>query len=64
MKVLRQVGNIQLNEGNLAAKGLFNISTDNDVSFWFDAEEKDELLALSDEQFKSSITELLTLSNV
>ncbi len=56
MKVLREVNNIKLNEGNLAANGLFNISDDKDVSFWFDAEEKDLLMAMDDDDFEMAAT--------
>ncbi len=68
MKILRQVNNIQLNEGSLMAKGLYNLAlvTDNvvAVSFWFDEEEKDELLALSDEEFESRAKEIIAQSNI
>jgi hypothetical protein len=53
MKVIRQVDNVQLNEGQLMAKGLnnlFNTET-NQVSLWFDDEVKDAMLKLSDEEF-------------
>jgi hypothetical protein len=53
MKVLRQVGNVQLNEGQLMAKGLnnlFNTET-KQVSLWFDNEVKDSMMKLSDEEF-------------
>lgn len=53
MKVLRQVGSVQLNEGQLMAKGLnnlFNTETQQ-VSLWFDDEIKDAMLKLSDEEF-------------
>jgi len=68
MKILRQVNNIQLNEGSLMAKGLYNLAlvTDNvvAVSVWFDEEEKDELLALSDEEFESRAKEIIAQSNI
>jgi hypothetical protein len=53
MKVLRQVGNVQLNEGQLMAKGLnnlYNIET-KQVSLWFGDELKDSMMKLSDEEF-------------
>ena len=53
MKVLRTVGDVQLNEGQLMAKGLnnlFNVET-KELSFWFDDDFKDELLKLSDDEF-------------
>ena len=59
MKVLRTVKNIELNEGNLMAKGLFNVSMDKKVSFWFDSEEKDHLMSLTDEQFFNQTNELI-----
>jgi hypothetical protein len=68
MKVLRQVNDIRLNEGNLMAKGLFNLAlvTDNvvAVSVWFDEEEKDRLLALSDEEFEKEAKEIIAQSNI
>jgi hypothetical protein len=53
MNVLRNVNGIKLNEGNLMAKGLFNLSneTSNELSFWFDVDTKDWLISLSDEDF-------------
>lgn len=53
MKVLRTVGDVQLNEGQLMAKGLnnlFNTKT-KELSFWVDDDFKDELLKLSDDEF-------------
>lgn len=68
MNVLRQVNDIHLNEGNLMAKGLFNLAlvTDNvvAVSAWFDEEEKDQLLALSDEDFLKEAKEIIAQSNI
>ena len=68
MKILRQVNNIQLNEGSLMAKGLYNLAlvTDNvvAVSVWFDEEEKDRLLALADEEFESEAERIIAQSNI
>ena len=68
MNVLRQVNDIRLNEGNLMAKGLFNLAlvTDNvvAVSVWFDEEEKDRLLALSDSEFSKEAKEIIAQSNI
>ena len=68
MNILRQVKNIQLNEGSLMAKGLFNLAFVNDnlvaVSVWFDEEEKDRLLALSDEEFEKQAKEIIAQSNI
>jgi len=64
MEILREVDGIQLNEGNLMANGLFNVSTDKDVSFWFDAETRDELLECSDEEFKEKSEKLFEESLV
>jgi hypothetical protein len=53
MIVLRQVGSVTLNKGTLASEGLFNlfnIETE-EVSLWFDEDEKNAMLNLSDEQF-------------
>lgn len=60
MIVLKQVNGIQLNEGNLMAKGLFNLSTDNDVSLWFDADVKNVLMRASDENFISLANDILS----
>jgi hypothetical protein len=56
MKVLRKVGNIELLEGDGMAKGLFRLAEDIEdvslkLSLWFDSDEKDELLGLSDDEF-------------
>jgi hypothetical protein len=53
MNVLRKVGDVQLNEGNLMAKGLnnlYNVET-GQVSLWFDDEVKNAMMKLSDEEF-------------
>jgi len=53
MKVLRQVGDVQLMEGQLMAKGLnnlFNTKT-KQVSLWFDNDFKNELMVMSDNEF-------------
>jgi hypothetical protein len=53
MNVLRKVGDVQLNEGQLMAKGLnnlYNIET-GELSLWFDDEVKDSMVKLSDEEF-------------
>ncbi len=64
MNILRAVNGFELNEGSLMANGLFNVSTDNDVSFWFDAETKDELMDCSDEDFQEKCEELIAESLV
>lgn len=68
MKILRQVNNIQLDEGSLMVKGLYNLAlvTDNvvAVSVWFDEEEKDRLLALTDEEFESEAERIIAQSNI
>ena len=52
MKVLREVNGFKLNQGNLMANGLFNVSDENDnVSFWFDGETAQDLLNMTDEEF-------------
>jgi hypothetical protein len=53
MKVLREVGDVKLNEGQLMAKGLNNLYNEKtgQVSFWLDDDFKDELLTLSDDEF-------------
>ena len=55
MNILRQTQGYSLNEGNMMASGLFNISIgegeDTKVSFWFDEDTKDDLLSMSDDEF-------------
>ena len=55
MNILRQTQGYQLNEGNMMASGLFNISIgegeDTKVSFWFDEDTKNDLLSMSDDEF-------------
>ena len=53
MKVIRQVGTISLNQGTSMARGLYNLmdSETDELSFWFNEEVKDSLLAMTDEQF-------------
>jgi len=53
MNVLRKVGDVQLNEGNLMAKGLNNLYNEKtgELSFWFDDEIKDSMMKLPDYVF-------------
>ncbi len=60
MNVLREHNGFQLNEGNLMANGLFNVSTDEDVSLWFDSETKDELMECDEDDFQEKCEELIT----
>jgi len=55
MKTIRQVNDYKLNYEPL--QGLCNVSKDEQLSLWFGADTKDELMALTDEQF---IKEVLT----
>jgi hypothetical protein len=61
MVVLREFEGYSLNEGYSMAKGLFNVSTDNDVSLWFDRETKDELITCTDKEFKEKCENLINL---
>lgn len=52
MEILRKTEIHFLNKGTLQACGLYNVSNYNeDVSFWFDEETKDELINMSDDDF-------------
>lgn len=53
MNVIKQVGNITLNQGNLMASGLFNLfnKETNQVSYWFADDTKDELVNMNDNDF-------------
>jgi len=53
MKVLRQVGDIDLNEGNLMAKGLYNLYNNEtkQVSLWFDEGVKNAMMKLPEDIF-------------
>lgn len=65
MTVLKTVRNIELNEGNSQARGMFNLSNDKgDVSFWFDAETKDRLIKLDDANFYHQAKDIIKESNL
>lgn len=53
MNVLKEVGAVQLNEGNLMAKGLFNLynTETNQVSLWLDEGVKNAMMKLPDDIF-------------
>ena len=53
MLVLRLFEDVQLNQGDGMAKGLYNLSNNktNEVSLWFDEDEKNAMMSLSDIQF-------------
>jgi|688.fasta_scaffold232441_5 hypothetical protein len=59
MKVLRDVNGFQLNKGSMMAEGLFNISKDDKITFWMDAETAEEMINMTDEEFISDSIELL-----
>jgi hypothetical protein len=49
IQVIRQVGDYSLNRDTI--NQLYNVSSSDNVSFWFDTETKDELMTLSDSMF-------------
>jgi hypothetical protein len=64
MTVLRTARHIQLNEGSLAAKGLFNLTNETQSSDWFGEETKDRFLRLSYDDFWSQAREFIIEANV
>ena len=64
MKVIRKVRDVELNEGNLASNGLYNLSTKNEVSFWFDSDTKDRLMKLGDANFWHQAKDIIKESNI
>jgi hypothetical protein len=63
MTVLRTVRDIQLNEGSLAAKGLFNLTNETQSSDWFGEETKDRFLRLSYDDFWSQGEQMIKDDN-
>jgi hypothetical protein len=63
MTVLRTARHIQLNEGSLAAKGLFNLTNETQSSDWFGEETKDRFLRLSYDDFWSQGEEMIKDDN-
>ena len=59
MIFIREFNGIQLNEGNMMASGLYNVSTIDDVSLWFDDVIKDELMECDDDDFEERAKELI-----
>lgn len=64
MEILREVKGIQLNKGDSMANGLFNLSLEDTVSFWFDSETKDELLECNDIEFETKALEIIQNSEI
>ena len=68
MNVLRQLNNVKLNQGNLMANGLFNLSFEQGnvvaVSNWFDQETADRLLVLNDAEFLHQAKDMIAESNI
>ena len=64
MKILREVNGYQLNQGNQMADGLCNVSKDEELSFWFDSETRDELMESDDEDFVDRCENLIAESLV
>jgi hypothetical protein len=63
MTVLRTARHIQLNEGSLAAKGLFNLTNETQSSDWFGEETKDRFLRLSYDDFWSQGEQMIKDDN-
>ena len=59
MRVIKQVGTIQLIQGSTMAIGLYNLmnTETKEVSYWFDHRTKNELMELNDEQFTTEAKE-------
>jgi hypothetical protein len=61
MKILKKIGQFELNQGDGAAKGLFNMTNkilventkDEGVSYWFGNDTKDILMLASSDEFIS-----------
>lgn len=56
LDILRTVDNFELNKGIGMANGLYNISdkeNSNKLSLWFDKDTKEELMQMSNSEFKS-----------
>jgi hypothetical protein len=65
MKVLKQVGSVQLIKGSLMSEGLYrlhDIETD-ELSLWFDEIEQELFMSLSDNDFLTHATELFEDAN-
>ena len=61
MNVLREINGYSLNEGNLMADDLYNVSIGSEVSLWFDNDTKEQLLNMSDNDYILECKELLKL---
>ena len=64
MNVLRTVNDIQLNEGTSSARGMFNLSDDKDVSYWFASDTKDDLMEMNDAEFWHKAKDMIKESNI
>lgn len=64
MVVLRKVANIALNKGDLMANGLYNLTNGNQVSFWFEEDTKDDLMAMTDDHFFDEARVMLELAEI
>jgi len=54
MEVIRKVGNYQMNVGDGAAKGLYNVSDNKGgVSCWFDSDTMNDLMNMNKTDFVS-----------
>jgi len=56
---IKTVNNIDINVGGGMAKGLYNMSRDNDISLWFDSQFKDYLLSLTEEEVEKEFENLI-----
>ena len=56
---IKTVNNIDINVGGGMAKGLYNMSRDNDISLWFDSQFKDYLLTLTEEEVEKEFENLI-----
>lgn len=57
METLREVKGIKLNK----SRGLFNLSTGENISLWFNEETKEDLMEASDKDFLKLVRKILTI---
>ncbi len=64
MNILREVEGLQLNEGNSMADGLFNVSSNSEVSLWFDSDTKDYLMECDEDEFTERCEAIIEESQI
>lgn len=59
MRTLKVIKGISVNLGDGMARGLYNLSREDELTYWFDEETLDNLMDLSDGDFENEFEKMI-----